>query len=122
MIRRMMMTCRCTVQRAAAEIDQITQRSNQALIEAGIDADIDVFLLVPNSGQVVLSFGTMGDPPDDLWDRVSDVVVSVLRDTTGLKRTRCRQVVCASTGSIASGHRPVPVPEPALQHTGFESR
>jgi hypothetical protein len=96
-------------ERAAAEIDQIAGRTKQTLIDAGID--LDVFFLIPSSGNSIAVFGTMGDPPDDLWDRVSDAVVSVLRDTTGLKRARCRQVVCASTDSIADQQRSLKVSE-----------
>jgi hypothetical protein len=120
--------------RAAAELDQIARQTKQTLVEA--DIDIDVFFLIPSSGNSVLIFGTPGDPDDDLWSRVSDVVGSVLRNLIGLDRVRCRQLMCAATDSIAdhqptespaqpsepSGCQPVPMPASALQHAGAEVR
>jgi hypothetical protein len=66
--------------RASAELDQITRTAKQALVHAGID--LELFFMVPGSGNAILAYGTPGDPDDDLWNRVRDVVVSVLQETT----------------------------------------
>ena len=56
-------------ERATALLDQIAQQAKQALSNAGID--IDLFFLIPRSGDAILTFGTLADPPDDLWSTVS---------------------------------------------------
>jgi len=81
--------------RATTMLDQIARQTKQALVEAGIDTP--VFLIVPTSGSAIVTFGTIADPPDDQWSRVSDVVASVVRDLIGLDRVQCREVQCATT-------------------------
>jgi hypothetical protein len=88
--------------RAKGMLDQIAEQARIALAEQGFDTP--VFFIVP-SGEAIVTFGTIIDPPDDQWKRVSDVVVSVVRQLVGLDRTRCREVVCATTDS-AVDHQP----------------
>jgi hypothetical protein len=103
--------------RAAAELDQITQQVKLALIERGID--MPVFFIIPHSGDVIVTFGTITDPPDDEWNHLSEIVTAIVRQSVGLDRTRCRHVLCAATHSIAD-HQPAPMSTPALQHAGAE--
>jgi hypothetical protein len=77
-------------ERAKAELDQIAQRARQAI-------DIPLFFLLPNSGDAILIFGTPGDPPDDQWDRVGEIVASIVAQACGLHGTRRREVACAGT-------------------------
>ncbi len=84
--------------RASAELDQIARTAKQALVHAGID--LELFFMVPGSGDAILTYGTTGDPDDNLWDRVRDVV-SVLQETIGIERPECHGVLCATTGPIA---------------------
>jgi hypothetical protein len=49
-------------------LDQIVQRARQALDEQGID--LDLFVMVPSSGGAIITYGTTGDPGDELWNRV----------------------------------------------------
>jgi hypothetical protein len=81
--------------RARNLLPQITQQVRQALNDA--DIDLDVFLMIPASGDAVATFGTIADPDDELWKRVTEIVSSVVRRTVGLDRVRCRLVVCATT-------------------------
>ena len=85
-------------ERATALIDRIAQQAKQALSNAGID--IDLFFTVPSSGDAILTFGTPADPANDVWDKVRAVVSSVVRDSVGIERTRCRDIVCASTHNV----------------------
>jgi len=85
--------------KASAELDRITRTAKQALLHAGID--LELFFMVPNSGDAILTYGTPGDPDDNLWDRVRDIVVAVLQETVGLERPKCNAVLCATTGPIA---------------------
>jgi hypothetical protein len=82
-------------ERAAAMLDQIAQQAKQALSDAGIG--IGLFFIVPRSGKAILNFGTPGDPPDDLWDKVRDIVSAIVRRSIGLERLRCRELACATT-------------------------
>ncbi len=119
-------------ERAKAEIDQTARQTKQALIDA--DIDLGIFFMVPNSGRAIVSFGTPGNPSDDEWDRVGKIVGSIVAQSIGLERVRCRPVTCATTDSIAD-HQPTespaqpaepsgfrPMPSSALQHSGAESR
>ncbi len=107
--------------RARNLLPQITQQVRQALNDA--DIDLDVFLMIPASGDLVATFGTVADPDDELWKRVTEIVSSVVRRTVGLDRVRCRPMVCATTHD----HQPVQsaglsgcrsLPSSALQPSG----
>jgi hypothetical protein len=80
--------------RARDLLTEITQKVRQALDHAGID--LDVFVMIPSSGDAIATFGAAGNPPE--WDRVSELVSSIVGQSVGLARTRCREVACASTG------------------------
>ena len=105
--------------RARNLLPQITQQVRQALNDA--DIDLDVFLMIPASGDAVATFGTVSDPDDELWKRVTEIVSSIVGETVGLGRTRCREVICATThdhqpsGSSVSR---TPMPTPASQDSG----
>jgi len=111
--------------RAASKLDQIIQQVRMALAEQGIHTP--VFLLVPNSGNAIMTFGTITDPPDDQLGRVGEIVASIVAQSCGLIRVRRREVVCADTNSITD-HQPLqgpagcstPSPTPVLQRTGAD--
>jgi hypothetical protein len=81
--------------RAKEMLNQITQQAKQALVDAGID--MPLFFMIPNSGDSILTFGTLGDPDDGLWSRVGEIVVAIVQQSAGLDRTRCQPVTCATT-------------------------
>jgi hypothetical protein len=83
---------------ARAALDQIASQVKDALVEQQID--LDLFFVSPSS-ESLLCFGTMSDPADELWDKVSSLVSSIVSGAVGLDRVRSRTVVCAATGSIA---------------------
>jgi hypothetical protein len=104
-------------ERARTMLDQIVREVKLALKEA--DIDLDVFLMIPNSGDAIATFGTITDPPDDLWRRTSDIVCSIVREMAGLDGVRSRALSCASTAdqsgdldSPADTGGPVPIPAP----------
>ena len=84
--------------RAAAEIDQIARDAKEALADQGID--IDLFFLAPNSGKAILIYGTAGNPPNDEWDRVGEIVGSIVARLIGLDRVRCQEVLCMTTADL----------------------
>jgi hypothetical protein len=106
-------------ERVTAMLPEIAQQIREALAEQGIDTPL--FLIVPRSGDAIITFGTSLDPSGDEWDRVGKIVSSIVRRMVGLDRTRCREVICATTHdhqpSGASVSR-TPMPTPALQDSG----
>ena len=84
--------------RAKDLLNEIARQTKQALTEQGIDTS--VFFLVPNSGDAIITFGTSGDPSGDEWDRVGEIVGSIVAQSIGLDRVRCREVVCATTADL----------------------
>ena len=81
--------------RARDLLTEITRQVRQALDDAGIS--LDVFVMIPSSGDAIATFGTVADPSDETWDRTSKIISSIVGESVGLARTRCREVACAST-------------------------
>lgn len=114
--------------RAEAKLDQIAQQAKQALEEHGIDTP--VFFTVPRSGDSILTFGTITDPSDDLWEQVREIVSKIVRQMVGLDRVRCREVTCATTADQPSplispanlASMPQPIPAPLATDAGSERR
>ena len=91
-----LMSARATYRnQARANLDQIAKDTKQAIADAGIE--MDVFFIIPNNGDSLLTFGTPGDPSDDLWDTVSEIVSAVVRQSIGLDHATCRSLLCATT-------------------------
>ena len=90
-------------ERAKAELDQIARQTKQALIDT--DIDLGIFFVIPSSGYSIITFGTMSDPPDELWGQVRAVVSSIVQRAVGLDRVRCREVMCLATDSV-DDHQP----------------
>ena len=104
--------------RARVELNQITRLVKNTLAEHGID--LTVFFLVQSSGPL-LTFGTMTDPPQHQWEQVSEIVLSIVREVTGLNGLWSRQVMCASTdGVVGNEHSLMSIPTPTLQNIGVE--
>src|SRR5690349_143954 len=81
--------------RARSLLPKIVQQVKQALDEAGIGTE--VFVVIPETGNAIATFGTMSDPPNDVWLRVRDIVSSIVRETIGSGRLWFREVTCATT-------------------------
>lgn len=94
---------RRATQRAAATrlLPAIADRTRTALAEVGID--IEVFLVVPNSGDAILSFGTTDEPdPDDAtWNTISQTVCRVVCEALGMTKVRTRALVSTTTRTAA---------------------
>ena len=84
--------------RARTELDRIAQMTKLALAEDGLD--LTVFFLVQSSGPI-LTFGTMSEPLENQWEQVSGIVLSVVREVTGLDGLWSRPITCASTDAVA---------------------
>ena len=81
--------------RTKTMLDQVARLTKQTLAEHTID--LDVFFLVPNTGEAIIMFGTPTDPDDATWERVGNVVSSALQQVAGVNNTRCRPVLCSTT-------------------------
>jgi hypothetical protein len=94
--------------RARAGLDEIARLAKQALVEDGID--LTVFFMIQSSGPL-LTFGTMSDPSEDQWKQVSEIVLSIVRELTGLDGLWSRQITCASTDAVVGDeHSPMSIP------------
>ena len=109
-------------QRAKARnlLPQITQQVKQALQEASIE--IDVFLMIPASGDAIATFGTLADPPDELWTRIGDIVCSIVRRAVGLDRVCSRPLSCATTADEMINPSAMPITIPESVAAGAEAR
>ena len=76
-------------------LDQIAQEAQRALAAEGFD--IPLFFILPTSGQSIVTFGTPGDPTDEQWEQAGRIVSAIVQKSVGLRGTRCREVVCATT-------------------------
>ncbi len=80
--------------RATQMLTEISRQAKEALTDQGIDTPL--FFIVP-SGNAVVTFGCSGDPSDDEWNRVAEIVAPIVSGLIGLAGTRCRGVACATT-------------------------
>jgi hypothetical protein len=102
--------------RARNLLPQITQEVKSALDEASIE--IDVFMVIPTTGDAICTFGTAIDPPDEVWGKVGEIVCSVFQRVIGLGRVRCRPLACATTADLSDQvtslaeltAKPIPIP------------
>ena len=80
-------------ERATALLDEFAQQARGVLRDAGIG--IDLFFLVPKSGDVILTFGTNAELYCEEWQAIRATVSSLVRRSIGLDPAQCRDVVCA---------------------------
>ena len=93
----------------------------QALQEAAIE--IDVFLMIPATGDAIATFGTLADPPDELWTRIGEIVCSIVRRAVGLDRVCSRPLSCATTADeMTNPTGAMPMTIPASLAAGAETR
>jgi hypothetical protein len=74
-------------------INEITLEIKDKLREAGLN--YPVFLIVPNSGNAITTFGTLLDPPPSDWLLVVQIVSGVISDKLGGVTLRNRELACA---------------------------
>ena len=104
--------------RARTELDRIAQMTKLSLAEDGID--LTVFFMIQSSGPL-LTFGTMTDPTPDQWEQVSEIVLSIVREVTGLDGVWSRQIMCASTDAVAGNeYSPTPISSIMASPAGVE--
>jgi hypothetical protein len=84
-------------QRAIANLDAITKQTKQALSDAGIN--IDIFFVIPSRDSII-TYGTVTDPSDEEWGSINAIVSNIVQQSLALDRTRCREVVCATTDDV----------------------
>jgi hypothetical protein len=59
--------------------------------------------VVPNSGDAIVSFGTIAepDPSDETWNTISQMVCQIVKDALSLKKIRTRELATATTRTPA---------------------
>jgi hypothetical protein len=82
-------------QRATQALPQIAELSNEALRQAGIE--FEVFFVVPRSGDAILTFGTLADPTDKVWEAVSNIISPIVQDSIDASGLRSHELLCSRT-------------------------
>jgi hypothetical protein len=80
-------------ERATALLDEFAQKARAVLRDAGIA--LDIFFLVPASGDVILTFGAAAELYSEEWKAIKATVSMLVRRSIGLEPAQCRDVVCA---------------------------
>jgi hypothetical protein len=80
-------------ERATAILDEVAALGRKALKEA--DIPLDVFFVVPCSGDAILTLGVVISREE--WQDNRAVVSSLVRRAIGLEPSRCREIFCAMT-------------------------
>ena len=79
--------------RATALLDEFAQQARGVLRSAGIG--IDLIFVVPESGDVILTFAMAAELYNEEWKAIRTSVSSLVRRGIGLEPAQCRAVVCA---------------------------
>ncbi len=82
--------------RAANLLPSLVERVRAGLAEARLRHD--VFLVVPNSGEALVTFCTVTepDPADDEWEAIGEVVCRAVEAVLAIERVVAREVACAA--------------------------
>lgn len=80
-------------EKTASVLDRLAVQAKAALANEG--TKLDLFSLIQNSAPGVVHLGTFSDPDDVLWDKVTTIVRTILRELTGLDNAPGRDLVCA---------------------------
>jgi hypothetical protein len=80
-------------ERATTLLDEFAQQARGVLRSAGIG--IDLIFVVPESGDVILTFAMAAELYSEEWKAIRTSVSSLVRRGIGLEPAQCRDVVCA---------------------------
>jgi hypothetical protein len=86
--------------RATEALPQIAEQANEALRQVGIE--FDVFFIVPRSGNAILTFGTLADPTDEVWEAASNIINVIVQDAIDAGELRSHELSCAGP-TVADG-------------------
>jgi hypothetical protein len=78
-------------------LNQIAAELNSALVAAGLA--YPVYVSVPFSGDLVVTFATPLDPDDGEWDRVIEIARRIVGERIGVTRLKTRHLPCAMAGT-----------------------
>lgn len=59
--------------------------------------EMNLFFVVGNTGDAILTVGTDGNPDDDWWEEVVEIVQAVVERAVGIERTRSRELARAAS-------------------------
>jgi hypothetical protein len=83
-------------------LKDIASKVRTALDNAALG--IPVFLIIPSSGQAILTFGTLLDPSDEDWSRATKIVCGIVSKVAGLDGLHSRELACASSSGPLSAN------------------
>jgi hypothetical protein len=78
-------------------LSDITAELNSALVAAGLTYPI--YLCVPTTGDVLVTFACPLDPTDGEWDLITQIVREIVGKEIGSMRLTARPLSCAMAGT-----------------------
>jgi hypothetical protein len=85
---------------ARQSLSEIALEVGNSLREANLN--YPVYLSVPMSGHAIITLFTHLDPPDEHWDRISDIIRQILSARLGGMRLRSRNLICAVADALTN--------------------
>jgi hypothetical protein len=73
-------------------LNKIASRVRTALDDSGLD--IEVFFMIPSSGEALMTFATPVDPSEEDWARANKIICDVVENTIGIEGLRSRALPC----------------------------
>jgi len=73
------------------------------LTRAALDAaslPMEIFFVIPSSGDAMITYGTPGDPCDEDWVYVDRIISDIVGNIVGLSGLHGRELPCAGTGPL----------------------
>jgi hypothetical protein len=78
-----------------SSLEQICAEASLALQQSSFN--FQLFLMVPATGNSMLSVATPADPSDEDWSRATDIVIDIVKRKTGMQGLCARERPCAAT-------------------------
>jgi hypothetical protein len=78
-------------------LNDITAELNSALVAARLA--YPVYLCVPTSGNVLLTFASPLDPDDNEWARITEIALEIVSRKIGVTSLQTRALACGMAGA-----------------------
>lgn len=75
---------------AKSRLPKIIERTKDALAQGGVG--VDIFYLLPNSGDSAITYGVIADVSDEEWDTISGIVCEIVKDALALRDVYTREL------------------------------
>jgi hypothetical protein len=76
-------------------LPEVAAEATAALNDAGLS--MPLFFSVPSSGEALATFATPGDPSEEDWRRVSDIIIKIVGSKLGIEGLRTSALPCVAS-------------------------